>query len=377
MSKRGLLLLLVFILSISLAAAVENDCLYYFYGEGCPHCGATSIYLKDLQQQYPELQIHNFEVYYNRTNLYDLQQYFEAYDVPLEKQGVPVIFYQQSYFVGDKPIMNYLENAILSNEAVSCPSLEKDETIGVIGENSPKLLIKTLTFLTVTGAAIVDSINPCAIAVLLIMLGALLSAADIRKRLLWTGLAFIFSIYVSYFLFGIGILAALRVTGLSYYFYKTIGVIAILIGLLNIKEYFWYGKVLLMEIPLKWRPRLKKMLSNVTSPAGAFIMGFAVSLFELPCTGGPYLVILGLLAEKTTRWAAMPILLYYNLIFVLPLIIITLVVYFSTKKIKHHQEHKVDATGEIERWRQKNIKLLHLIGGLIMFILGVMILFFF
>lgn len=369
------MLVFFLILFSALASAVEKDCLYYFHGEGCPHCGATGIFMDNLQSKYPELSIHKFEVYYNKTNWRLMQDYFDAYEVPVKKQGVPIVFLPTSYFVGERPITEYLESAILSNKDLLCPSLKKDEMLGVIGEASPKHLIRTLTFGVITGAAIVDSINPCAIAVLLILLGTLLAVKK-RKRLLRAGIAFTVSIYIAYFLFGIGLLSVLTLTGVSYYFYKVIGGLAILIGLLNIKDYFWYGKIVLMEIPLKWRPRLKKLLKGVTSPAGAFIVGFAVCLFELPCTGGPYLVILGLLAEKATKWAAMPLLLYYNLIFILPLIIIISIVYYSMKKIEEHgQEKKVDIRGEIEKWRKKNTKLLHLIAGIIMLILGLIILF--
>ncbi len=376
--KRGKLVLLVLfltILSLSVSAE-EKDCIYYFTGEGCPHCGATEIFMENLQLKYPGLEIHKFEIYYDKPNLATLQNFFEAYKVPLEKQGVPIVFLPGSYFVGKRPITEYLESAILSNEGISCPSIQKGEALGVIGEKSPKHLIDTLTFGVVTGAAFVDSINPCAIAVLLILLGTILAVKK-RKKLLTTGLAFTLSIYIAYLLFGIGLLSVLTLTGVSFYFYKIIGFLAILLGLFNIKDYFWYGKVFLIEIPEKWRPKLKKLLKGITSPTGAFLVGFAVCLFELPCTGGPYLVILGLLAEKATKWAAMPLLLYYNLIFILPLIAIILIVYFSMKKIEEHgREVKIDVRGDIERWRKRNIKLLHLIAGIIMLILGLMILFF-
>lgn len=377
MSKRGLFLVIALILSAGLAMAAEDSCLYYFYGEECVHCGVAGTYLEDLQRQYPELQIHKFEVYHNKANLHYLQQYFEAYEVPVGKQGVPVIFFLKNYFVGDKPIIDYLEGAVLSNKDASCPVLVKDETLGIIGEKSPHLLIKTLTFLIVTKTAIADSFNPCAIAVLLILLGILLSTADIKRRLLWIGAAFILSVYTSYFLFGVGILTALKSAGIGYYFYKSIGALAIIIGLLNIRRYSGHGKFLLAKIPFQWKPWLKKMLNRTASPAGSFIVGFTVSLFTLPCAGRTYQMIHGLLAEKTTQWAALPILLYYLLIFVLPLIIITMIIYFSAKRIRHHQEHIVDATGEIERRRQKSIKLLYLVGGSIMLILGVLVLFFF
>lgn len=215
------------------------------------------------------------------------------------------------------------------------------------------------TILTVIGAAAVDSINPCAIAVLLILLSGLLISGD-RKKALLGGLAFILSIYISYLLFGLGIFSFLRVSGLSSWFYKVVGLIAILIGLANLKDYFWYGSAgFVMEIPRSWRPRLKGFLSTVTSPVGAFVAGFAVTLFELPCTGGPYLFILGLLAKETTRLLALPILLFYNLIFVLPLLLITFLVYKGYTSLEKTHE-----------WKERNIRRLHLVTGLVMLILG-------
>ena len=117
-----------------------------------------------------------------------------------------------------------------------------------------------------------------------------------------------------------------------------------------------------MEIPRKWRPTLKNLLSKATSPISAFLMGFLVCLFELPCTGGPYIFILGLLAEKTTRLAAIPVLLLYNLFFVLPLVIIILLIYAGLTNIEKATE-----------WKERNIKLLHLIAGIIMLILGIIV----
>ena len=91
-------------------------------------------------------------------------------------------------------------------------------------------------------------------------------------------------------------------------------------------------------------------------------MGFAVCLFELPCTGGPYIVILGLLAERITLFASIPLLLIYNLFFVLPLIFITFMIYLGFVNVEKTTE-----------WKERNIKRLHLIAGLIMLILGMLI----
>jgi len=117
-----------------------------------------------------------------------------------------------------------------------------------------------------------------------------------------------------------------------------------------------------MEVPLSWRPKMKKIITSVTSAPAALLAGFLVSLFLLPCTSGPYIVILGMLAEKATRLSALGYLLLYNFIFVLPMMVITLIVYKGFK------------TATLERWRAKRIKLFHLIAGLIMIGLGIVIL---
>lgn len=219
-------------------------------------------------------------------------------------------------------------------------------------------MIEQLTIPLVMGAALVDAINPCAFAVLIILMSVALSIAD-KKRALWFGLAFSASIYISYFLMGLGLFTVIRATGISSAFYIVVIVIAAIVGLLNIKDYFWYGKGFLMEIPLKWRPALKRLIHSATSPIGAFLIGFAVSLFELPCTGGPYIVILGLLAKEVTRNVGILYLLLYNLIFISPLLILTWIIYKG-----------LSTTEKLESIRQKRIKVLHLIAGIVMLLIA-------
>jgi len=293
-----------------------------------------------------------------------LKQYFDAYNIPTSDRGIPVVLIGNKYLIGDSPIEANLDSIIKENIGAQCPSLETSNIEGETGDSSPMSKIGSLSILTIIGAALVDSINPCAIAVLLILMGALLVAGD-KKKALKAGFAFTISIYIAYFLFGLGLFSAIQISGLSYWFYKVIGVLAIIIGLANIKDFFWYGGGgFVMEIPRGWRPKLKEMLGKVTSPLGAFLMGFVVCLFELPCTGGPYIVILGLLADRMTMWASIPLLLLYNLVFVLPLIIITLLIYFGFANVE-----------KATKWKDNNLRVLHLIAGLIMLTLGILITF--
>ena len=105
---------------------------------------------------------------------------------------------------------------------------------------------------------------------------------------------------------------------------------------------------------------MKMLIKSVASVPGAFFMGFLVSLFLLPCTSGPYIVILGLLSEAATRSTALLLLLLYNFIFILPMIIITLAIYFG-----------FTTTEKAEEWRQRKLKTLHLIAGIIILLLGI------
>lgn len=361
--KLLILTFLVLLISLNVAYAEQSACIYFFYGDGCPHCARVEPFINQLESKYPNIEVHRFEIYNNRTNALILNNYFDAYNVPDKQRGVPAIFISGKYLIGDKPILENLENEIINNPEAECPKLEEMQATGLTGATSPLEKLKTLSLVTVISAAIVDSINPCAIAVLLVLLGALLVSGD-RKKALKAGLAFTISIYIVYFLFGLGLFSALQISGLSYGFYKIIGFLAIIIGLANIKDYFWYGAGgFVMEIPRKWRPALKEMLGKVTNPLGAFLMGFVVCLFELPCTGGPYIFILGLLAERTTQMLAIPVLILYNIFFVLPLIIITLSVYAGLTTVERTKE-----------WKERNIRRLHLIAGIIMLALGAIVL---
>ncbi|KPV64606.1 MAG: Cytochrome C biogenesis protein transmembrane region [Candidatus Bathyarchaeota archaeon BA2] len=171
--------------------------------------------------------------------------------------------------------------------------------------------------------------------------------------------------FITYFLVGVGLFTFLHVSGISHLFYLFIGILAIVIGVLNIKDFLWPGGGgFAIEIPQRWRPSVEKLVRKITSPVGAFLIGFVIALFELPCTGGPYLVILGLLAETATRPLAVLMLLYYNLIFVLPLIIITFLFYFG------HSRGVKRVFGN----QRKDVKrLLHLLSGILILVLGVVV----
>lgn len=221
-------------------------------------------------------------------------------------------------------------------------------------------MFDSLTIPALIGGAAIDSINPCAFAVLIFLVGYLLAIGS-PKLILRVGLVYIVTVFVVYFLAGLGLLKVLTMFGVAGIIYKIAAVVLLFVGLVNVKDFFWYGKGFTLAIPESKKPLIEKYIKKASIPA-AIVLGFLVSAFELPCTGGVYLAILGLLASRETQISAIPYLLLYNLIFVLPLFIILGLVYFGI------------SAKQMEEWRTKNRKWLRLILGLGSLILGALML---
>ncbi len=135
-------------------------------------------------------------------------------------------------------------------------------------------------------------------------------------------------------------------------------------GLINIKDYFWWGKGPSLKIPSFSKETLNKWMHKATIPS-AVVFGFLVGLCTFPCSGGPYVAILSLLSVTTTFFEGLTYLLLYNLFFVLPLVIVLTVV--SNRRI----------VGHIVRFEESKKRELKLLMGIFMILLGLVILFFF
>jgi cytochrome c biogenesis protein CcdA/glutaredoxin len=342
----------VFLINFSFASAEETKKIYFFYGDGCPHCTQVEKFFQ-AERLYDKYDIDQREIYFNRENAILFNQMLDSLGVSSEMRGVPAVIMGDKILMGDQPIIDGFQ---ISVEEFFGNDSKTQDNLPVV-ENIQK---SDLTLLAVVVGSLVDAINPCEFAVLIILMTTILATGN-AKRALLSGLAFSFSMFISYFLMGLGLYKALSLGSLSTGFFQVIGWLAILIGLFNLKDYFWYGKGFLMEVPLTWRPRLKSLIHSVVGPSGAFAIGFLVSLFLLPCTSGPYIVILGMLAKNTLDVQAVLYLLLYNLIFISPMVLISIVVYKGFDPAK------------AEDLRLKKLRTLHLITGLVMMVMGVVI----
>jgi len=212
-------------------------------------------------------------------------------------------------------------------------------------------------------AAIVDSINPCAFSVLLLTIGFLVSLKSTPKKILLVGLIYVSGIFISYLLIGLGILNALKLFDIPHFMSKIGALIVISLGIISILGHYFPSFPIKLKIPQVAHSKIAKLIHNSTLPA-ALLLGGLVGLAEFPCTGGPYLMILGLLYDSTTYLKGVIYLVIYNLIFVAPLIL--LVVISSNKKVLERIEY-------IQTRFKHHISL---VGGLVMIALGLIILMF-
>jgi cytochrome c biogenesis protein CcdA/thiol-disulfide isomerase/thioredoxin len=328
----------------------ESICVYFFYGTGCPHCAKIEPLIEELAVKYPRVELKSYEIYFNKTNQDSFLDFVKRYGI--ENEGIPAVFIGDRAYIGETAIRDNLESSInyfMTHEAI-CP----EKYVRVEGGDFDNT---KLTLTTIISAAVIDSINPCAFSVLIFLLVYLMALGS-KKKVLKIGLTYIFAVFVVYFLSGLGLFVVIQQANITKSVYLIAAIVAIGAGLINVKDFFWYGKGITLAIPESGKSTIEKYIHKASIPA-AIILGILVSLFELPCTGGVYLAILGLLSTKMTLWQGIPYLLLYNIIFVLPLFIILGIVYKGT------------SPESLEKWRSGNRKWLRLIMGLGMILLGV------
>jgi cytochrome c biogenesis protein CcdA len=223
-----------------------------------------------------------------------------------------------------------------------------------------------LTLPVVLVAAAIDSINPCAIGVLLFLATVMLKVSSERGTLLRLGTVYITTVYVVYTLSGLGLIwfqYELIQRGFAEIVGVTVGGLVVVLGLIEIKDFFWYGSGISLEIPPRYKEKITEMAQTISMPGMIMIGGF-VALVELPCTGGPYLAITAILAKYFDMRAFLYLLLY-NVIFVLPLVVILVMIYYGATTLR------------LKKWRETERKWMNLATGLLMIVLGVFLIFYY
>jgi cytochrome c biogenesis protein CcdA len=193
------------------------------------------------------------------------------------------------------------------------------------------MYLPEITLPTVIVAALVDGINPCAFTVLLLFittLTATLKVGDhniipLRSRLIGTGGIYIAAVFFTYLALGVGLLNSLSFFTEQHLPARVAALIAVLLGLWMLKDYFIPDMGYRLQAPARLGTIARQMGKKVTIPA-LIVGGFLIGLCTVPCSGAVYLAVLSLLALQPTALLGYLYLLLYNLVFILPLVVILL-----------------------------------------------------
>jgi len=389
MNRNLSLLLLLLFVSSSFAYDIE---LIFFYGQGCSHCAALEAVMdKSLPETFGDYSVNLIEkeVYFDASNRQELISTYARFGLDPTKGGVPgTIVNNRSFIIGEvsqerfeEILTEHLEDSevqgIYTEEyfyALSDDTEVTDHLTNPIEEGD----VTADVLLTILGAALIDSVNPCTIAVMVMLLGVVLMSRG-KLTMLLSAATFIAVVFVCYLLLGLGIMTAISEAGLvsGFYIVATIG--ALLLAIMELNAYFNYKPgFFAVEMPVFMRPMLKgvmKKFKEITNEAdeksmslihtlvvmgGTAVVAVICSLFLLPCSSGPYLIVLGMLSKAVTLKGLFYLILY-NLVFVLPMAVIALAIYLGRTTVER-----------VGAMREKYIRQVHLFSGLILILLFIL-----
>ncbi|OGJ40600.1 MAG: hypothetical protein A2378_01920 [Candidatus Pacebacteria bacterium RIFOXYB1_FULL_44_10] len=390
-----MLILSIFFCTTFPVQAQNSVSAYLFYGDGCPHCAKERNFLHQLEKKYAQLKIKEYEIYYNQQNSSFLKEV--AHQLNAEAGGVPFLVIGKKYFIGyaEGATSNEIEQAVLECTENACDDFvvsivdgsgnEKAE-IGDISTNSlsvntsvteggkiqvpffgtvqiDTLSLPVLTFIL----AFLDGFNPCAMWTLLFLISLLLGMRD-RKRMWILGVAFIISSATVYFLFLSAWLNIFLFLGFIVWVRMLIGILALGTGGYYMQDFLKNKQGSCSITGNQKRQQIFQKLQKITEKpqlilalGGIILLAIAVNMVELICSAGlPAIYTQILSLSHLPLWQYYFYLGFYIFIFMLDDLFV-----FFTAMIT------LQAVGIQSTYARYS----HLIGGICMFIIGVLLLF--
>jgi glutaredoxin len=378
----------------------EAVTIYFFWGDGCPHCAQAKPFLEDLSRQYPQVKVQAYEVYYVQENRALLAQMAAAFG--FEARAVPTIFIGERYWQGyNQTIAGQIQAYVETCLSSACPdagrriitpagplvvapespaeaesataetatterSAEAEAAAEVIDVPLLGAVDLSARSLTVSTAiiAFVDGFNPCSLWVLSILLALTLHTGS-RKKVLIIGLIFISVTAGVYALFIAGLFTVFTFVSFLGWIQVVVALVALFFALVNIKDYFWYQEGLSFTIADEKKPgiyqRARKILNASDSLWGlvsaTIVMAAGVSVVEFSCTAGfPVLWTNILTAQKASSATFAALLVLYMVIYQIDELGIFMAAVVTLRA---------------SRLEEKHGRVLKLVGGLLMLTLAV------
>lgn len=385
----------------SVQAASKLD-IYFFYADGCPHCAKEEVFLDKLERDYSNrIIIHRYEVSNNADNVKLFMEFGEKFKTSID--GVPFTALGERYFSGylnddttganiEAAVQKELAKEIYNTPPPSPPSdgpivLPDDDTVEVgepaiypkpelfagednsmnlpiLGSINPKSF--SLPLITIILGAL-DGFNPCAMWALLFLISLLLGMKD-KKRMWILGITFVVASATVYFLFMAAWLNIILLLGLVIWVRLIIGLVALAGGVWNIRDYFKNKvggcKVTNDERRRRVFDKLKIFTQQkqvILAVLGIVVLAFAVNLIELVCSAGlPAVYTQILVLNDLANWQYYLYILLYIFFFMLDDLIIFFIAMITLQMI--------GISTKYSKWSS-------LLGGLLMIIIGLLMLF--
>ena len=358
---------IVFGLFFWITSAKDIPQLILFYWETCPHCKNEEWFIDNLKLQY-EFEVVWYEVYYDRDNQKLMAEYGEK--LWTEFTWVPVIIMWNDYFVwesyeGTENLIKKYATPIWGETQTGDKKTTKDQTVNFLWVTISLNKVWPIIFWIVLGLA--DGINPCMFWVLIFLLTYLISIGS-RKKVLYSWFIFAITTFILYFAIMYLMHRLIFSTSALLPYIATIRygiwILAIILWLIEIKDFFFYWKGISLKIPSAIKPTLEYITKKGTYMS-AFILAVLSTFVELPCTIWIPLAYIGAVWENTNLFLALGI---YNICFIIPLIVIILGMYYWAAIFKRNRKWEMEITSINSK------KIMRLVAGIILVTLWILFL---
>jgi thiol-disulfide isomerase/thioredoxin len=316
--------------------------LYYFWSPTCPHCKAARPFVDELARENAWIALKDLEVIGNVDN----RRLYASLAARIGRQprSVPAFLYCGEMITGfdqadgigaflTERLTECRNRLLLGLDAAAAQPPPAPVTVPFLGKVDVDEW--SLPALTLVLAAL-DSFNPCAMFVLLFLLTLLVHARN-RARMLLVGSTFVVVSGVVYFLFMAAWLNLFLIAGQIAWITLAAGLLAVVIALFNIKDYFWSGRGASLSIPASRRADLFQRMRGLVGAdrlaplmGGTLILALVANAYELLCTAGfPMVFTRALTLNSLPTSSYYTYLVAYNVIYVIPLLLIVVLFVFS------------------------------------------------
>jgi cytochrome c biogenesis protein CcdA len=312
----------------------------YFYQTGCKECARSEVDLEYLKGKYPQLIVQEYNIY----DQAGLANWLAERVGRADDLHTPALFIGDNAWIGESEIRPQtieptLETLTEKGSPDFWTAYNPDEGAQTLMERFQKM-----GWVAVLLAGLVDGLNPCAFATIIFFVSYLTLSGKKGKQILLTGASFTVGVFVAYLIVGLGFykvldLVKVYMSVISKIVYVLTAIFCLVLAFMSIRDYFKTKEGDLNDMALKLPEPLRKRINAAVREGrksssyylSAFVTGLIISILELACTGQIYLpVIISMSTMPELRGRATLFLVLYNLMFIVPLIIVFILAYYGT-----------------------------------------------